>query len=70
MWGVGYRVWGVGCRVWGVGCRVWGVGVRSRVGTSRGRGKGMGRGGLLPMTSHSIIYSRVGQIAIFSHCQP
>ena len=28
------------------------------------------RGGLLPATSHSIFYSRVGQIAIFSHCQP
>ena len=27
-------------------------------------------GGILPMTSHSIFYSRVGQIAIFSHCQP
>ena len=27
-------------------------------------------GGLLPTTSHSIFYSRVGQIAIFSHCQP
>ena len=27
-------------------------------------------GGLLPATSHSIFYSRVGQIAIFGHCQP
>ena len=26
--------------------------------------------GLLPTTSHSIFYSRVGQIAIFSHCEP
>ena len=26
--------------------------------------------GLLPTTSHSIFNSRVGQIAIFSHCQP
>ena len=28
------------------------------------------RWGLLPTTSHSILYSRVGQIVIFSHCQP
>ena len=28
------------------------------------------RGGILPTTSHSIFYSGVGQIAIFSHCQP
>ena len=27
-------------------------------------------GGLLPTTSHSMFCSRVGQIAIFSHCQP
>ena len=27
------------------------------------------RWGLLPTTSHSIFYGRVGQIAIFSHCQ-
>ena len=26
--------------------------------------------GLLPTTSHSIFYSRVGQMAIFSNCQP
>ena len=26
--------------------------------------------GLLPTTPHSIFYSRVGQIAIFSHWQP
>ena len=24
----------------------------------------------LPTTSHSILYSRVGPIAVFSHCQP
>ena len=28
------------------------------------------RGGLLPTNSHSIFYNRVGQIAIFNHCQP
>ena len=27
-------------------------------------------GGLLPTTSHSIFYSRVGQIGILSHCEP
>ena len=27
-------------------------------------------GGLLATTSHSTFYSSVGQIAIFSHCQP
>lgn len=27
-------------------------------------------GGLLPTTPHSFLYSRVGQMAIFSHCQP
>ena len=27
-------------------------------------------GGLLPTTSHSIFYSRVGQTGLFSHCQP
>ena len=42
----------------GLGFRVR-VGVRVRV-----------TGGLLPTTSHSTFYSRVSQIAIFSHCQP
>ena len=35
-----------------------------------GSGLVLGLGGLLPTPSHSIFYSRVGQIAIFSHCQP
>ena len=45
----------------------------ARAGLGSGLGSGIGsgsRGGLLPTTSHSICYSRVGQIAIFSHCQP
>ena len=36
----------------------------------RVRVKSRARGGLLPTTSHSIFYNTVGQIAIFSHCQP
>ena len=46
------------------------VGVRVMVGFRvRVRVRVRGRG-LLPTTSHCIFYSRVGQIAIFSHCQP
>ena len=37
------------------------IGVRVRIRVKRG---------LLPTTSHYIFYSRVGQIAIFRHCQP
>ena len=40
-----------------------GLGLRLRLGLGLG-------GGLLPTTLHSSFYSRVGQIAIFSHCQP
>ena len=42
------------------------------VGTSMSliRGRTTGVAGLLPTTSHSIFYGRVGQIAIFSHWQP
>ena len=39
------------------------------LGLALGVGLGL-RGGLLPTNSHSIFYSRVGQIAIFSHWQP
>ena len=45
------------------------VRVRVRVVSGLGLGLQLG-GGLLPKTSHSIFYIRVGQIAIFSHCQP
>ena len=30
----------------------------------------LGAGGLLPTTSQSLFYGRVGQIDIFIHCQP
>ena len=52
-----------------VGVRVR-VRVRVRVILVSASRSGLGLGGLLSTTSHSIFYSRVGQIAIISHCQP
>ena len=49
------------------------IGVRVRVRIrvrDQVRARAWVRGELLPTTSHSIFYSRVGQIAIFSQCQP
>ena len=46
-----------------------GLGLGLGSGLELGLGLELG-GGLLPTTSHSIFYSRFGQIAIFSHCQP
>ena len=47
------------------------VSVRVRVRVNvRLRVRVRGGAGVVPTTSHSDFYSRVGQIAIFSHCQP
>ena len=43
------------------------VSVRVRV---RVRARARVRGGLLPRTSHFTFYGRLGQIVIFSYCQP
>ena len=40
------------------------------LGYDLGLGSESRSGGLLPTTSHSIFYSRVGQIATFCRCQP
>ena len=47
-----------------------GVGVGVAVGVGVGIGVEVGVGDYFPTTSHSIFYSRVGPIAIFSHCKP
>ena len=46
------------------------LGLGLGVGLGLGLGLGLGGGGLLPTTSHSILYSRAGRIAMFSHCEP
>ena len=47
----------------------WRVRIRVRVRFLKGFGLGLGRG-VLATTAHSIfVYSKIGQIAIFSHCQ-
>ena len=45
------------------------VRVRAQV-SVRVRVRAQVRGGILLTTSHSNFYSLVGQIAIFSHCEP
>ena len=74
MWGrgrVSVRIQINGCAGEGIRVRVT-VRVRVRVRVRdriKGRVKVRG-GGLLPTTSHSTFYRRVGHIATFSHCQP